>query len=86
MSWAAHNPEAYEEILKQAVVHKLTRELNANGFDTKYILDSDTTKAIVESIFESTDNYGAQVRDRLISWAQHEIIEAERDHFGEIAE
>jgi ribosomal protein L17 len=84
MSWAAHNPEAYDEILKKAVVHKLTKELTANGFTEN--IDADTVTTIVESIFESTENYGTHVRDKLIDWAQREIIEAERDHFARIAD
>lgn len=78
MSWAAHNPEAYDEILKQGVVRKLKKEFENT--------DRDTLAAIVESVFESTDNYGTQVRDKLIDWSQREIMEAEADHWASIAD
>jgi hypothetical protein len=83
MSWAARNPEQYDEILKQAVVSKLKKELDANGFEN---MDRDTLAATVESIFESTENYGTQVRDKLIDWSQREIMEAEAEHWANIAD
>lgn len=44
MSWAANNPEAYEECERAAVVEMLTRDLKAEGLED---FDSDTLDNVV---------------------------------------
>ena len=64
MSWASHNPEAYDEILKAGIANKLEKEAAENGFED---LDRDTITALVESIYQAKDG---SVYTALISWSQ----------------
>jgi len=80
MSWAAHNPEAYNEILKAGVKDRITKELRDTGFDG---LDPSTVDAVVESLQQAKDS---KPFDALISWSQHEVSNAEADHFADIAD
>lgn len=63
MSWAANNPEAYDNILKDGVVNRINRELDDAGFEE---MDSDTVIAIVDSIFKAADS---TVKNALIKWS-----------------
>ena len=74
MSWAADNPEVYDEIMKTGIITKLTKELNDNGFEN---IDG-FTFAVVEVLYETT------VREALVRWSQQEITEAEADHFANV--
>ena len=76
MSWAAHNPEAYDEILKSGVVTKLRKELADNGFCFEDAFDF--LPAVVEVIFQAKDS---KPFDALVTWAQHEVVNAEADYF-----
>lgn len=74
MSWAAHNPEIYDKILKSGVVRKLTKELTDYGFKGR---DRDTLVAIVDVMAEDSKVY-----DALIWWSRQEGTEAEREYFA----
>ena len=81
MSWAAHNPEAYDEILKAGIAEKISKELAENGFDFED--DCDFLLAIVESLSQAKDT---KVYDELVKWSQHEIADAEADYWASIAD
>ena len=82
MSWAAHNPEAYEAIVKDGIVNRLEQELVENGFDP----DGNaifTLAALVESLAEAKDT---RVYKALLDFAQHEIVDAEADHWATLGD
>ena len=82
MSWAAHNPEAYEAIVKDGIVNRLRQELVENGFDP----DGNaifTLAALVESLAEAKDT---RVYNALVDWSTREISEAEADHWATLAD
>ena len=82
MSWAAHNPEAYDAILKAGIVTKLEKEIVANGFDLEDV-SSFTLEALVESLAEAKDR---RVYSALLDWSTKEISEAERDHWATLVD
>jgi hypothetical protein len=47
MSCAKHNPEAYSEILKEAVTVKLTAAMNQNSFDD---FDAETLEMVIDTL------------------------------------
>jgi len=77
MSWAADNPEAYDEIMKSGIVSKIKKELDSNGFEG---MDEDTVSAVVEVLSQS------KVYSALVSWAQRETSDAEADYWASIAD
>ena len=78
MSWAAHNPEAYDEILKSGIVNKLRKELADNGFNFED--DFDFLPAVVEVMFQEP-----KISAALLSWALREVTDAEADHWATLA-
>jgi hypothetical protein len=77
MSWAAHNPELYEQICKRGIAWKLQREIARNGFDPR---DAEEMMAnIVEVLYETFGN-------TLSGWASEEISESEGSYFGDLAD
>jgi len=84
MSWAAHNPEKYEEIEREGVTAKLRSALKENGFDE---YDADTLTAIVDTLQVCAS--GATIYNpwsQLTCWACQEISNAEGDYFGGLAD
>ena len=82
MSWASHNPEAYDEILKAGIVTKLCKELAGNGFDLENS-ELFAITALVESLAEAKDT---RVYKALLDFAQHEIVDAEADHWATLGD
>ena len=81
MSWAAHNPEAYEAIVKDGIVNRLRQELAENGFD--FDDDFDFLPAVVESLAQAKDR---RVYNALVDWSTREISEAEADHWATLGD
>lgn len=81
MSWAAHNPEKYDEICRQGIVRYLIKhipELESLKDDLDYLLDQ----------WSWCNSNDAEYRlwDRLISIARQEISEAEREYFADLTD
>jgi hypothetical protein len=72
MSWAAHNPESYSEVLRNGVQDKLRQAMKANGFDD---YDEDTLSMIVQVL---QDDF-PKAMDALESISLKEINDAESD-------
>lgn len=76
MSWAAENPEKYDEILREGVVDKIESQLKANGFDCIEGRDHETICAVVEILQQETS--GATIHNA--------VSEAEGDYMGSRAD
>jgi hypothetical protein len=70
MSWAKHNPEAYSEILKDAVTVKLTAAMNQNGFDD---FAAETLEMVIDTLQRQATG---GVWRAALGWAHHEIADA----------
>jgi hypothetical protein len=81
MSWAADNPEAYDEILKAGIVRRLEKDLTDNGFD--FDDSNELLSAVVESLAQAKDT---RVYEALMHWSQAEISDAEADHWASLAD
>jgi len=81
MSWASHNPEAYDDILTDGIKDRIAKALRDSGFDG---LDPSTVDAVVEAIYQEDSD--SKVFNALVDWSQHEIVNAEADYFGSIAD
>lgn len=79
MSWAAHNVEAYDEILKTGACSMLRKQLEGHGFED---MDGDTINAFVEVIYESHP----VIWDELLKLSTREVVDAEADYFASIAD
>lgn len=80
MSWAAHNPEAYDEICVKAVYTKLTEELTEAGF---YGFDSPTVAMIAQVLKDETS--GPTIHNAwhyLTTWANKEVSDGEADYLS----
>jgi hypothetical protein len=80
MSWAAHNVEAYDEILKKGIVTRLLKELNVNGF---VAVDDDTINMLVESLQQAKDS---KPYNALLDWSPKEVSDSEADYFASMAD
>lgn len=69
MSWAAHNPEAYEEICINGIVDKMT------------ITESDSDSAIVHEVIEFIAENCPDAFTALVTWAHEKIAKAESSYF-----
>jgi hypothetical protein len=82
MSWASHNPELYEEIVKQGIVNYLMRKA--------YSQDTYTEEDCLEFLDDLEDNplHGIKrhIYDMLMSFANADIIDAEHNHFARQAD
>lgn len=77
MSWAAHNPEKYTEIMNNGIKHKLREFLpDERQGDEAFWADIDYMLSELQS------PKGQKVYDALAYISNAEIIEAESDYFS----
>ena len=82
MSWAADNPEAYDEIERKGVAARIESEMQAEGFILEPH-DYDTIRAIVETLQRNASGPTMNnVWSQLTNWAEKDVVEAEADHFA----
>lgn len=74
MSFGSENPELWDEICKNGIVHKLRSQLEKEGFDP---LDGVSEEIIVDVLYEIP-----KVRNALLDWSNREICNAEADYHG----
>ena len=75
MSWVAHNPEAYDELVRDGIKHKLREFLpDERQADDAFWDDIDFMLSELDS------PKGRKVFDALAAMAHEEICEAERDY------
>lgn len=79
MSWAAHNPEAYDEIIRKGIDNYLCRTITEQGFE---FLDLQPIMALVEAIQEIPAL--RRVYNELLDLASRDIISAEQDYFSRL--
>ena len=80
MSWAADNPEAYDEIERVGVSTRIEQLLREEGFN---VFDHDTVCAVVETLQRNASGPTINnVWGQLTAWAVKDVVEAEADHFA----
>lgn len=79
MSWAAHNPEKYDEIVMKGVVKWMDGLLSKHGYDVPgdYL---EAFEFFAECTRHTPEAYS--IWQELLHVATQEIIEAEKDYFG----
>ncbi len=77
MSWAAHNPEKYEEIVRNGVVIFILSRIPELG-DLEETLDY----LLEEMSFEPSDDAGYAIYQQLINLSTKQITTSEADYFG----
>jgi hypothetical protein len=81
MSWAAHNPEKYDEILRAGVVDKIEAAMRDEGFEFDY----DTVCMVVETLQNQASGPTTHNPwDQLVSWASKQVAAAEGDYFSSL--
>lgn len=76
MSWASHNPEAWDEICVNGIVQKIEDAMKVYAEP----IDAGELRDVIHAIQETAD--GEKVFDALLTWAQKEVVDAEADYFG----
>lgn len=79
MSWAAHNPEAYDEITRKGINNYLCRIIAEQGFEFENV---EPIMALVEAIQEIPAFRG--IYNHLLSLASRDIILEEQDYFSSL--
>jgi len=79
VSWAAHNPEAYDEICKRGISWKLQSAYKAVWNDHD---GSDFFDEIIETIHQEAP----EVYEALLLWACKETNEELADHFASMGD
>lgn len=79
MSWAADNPEKYEEICRRGIAGKIQSALIGLGLEPGEI-DLDFLESVVLAIQEDPD--GGKAYDGLLDWSMAQISNEEREHFA----
>lgn len=79
MSWAAHNPEKYDEICRKGIAARIQSALIGLGTEPGEI-DLDFLESMVLAIQEDPD--GGKAYDGLLDWSCQKISEEERDYFA----
>jgi len=82
MSWASHNPELYDEMIRRGIASYLSHSLHRNGFETD--ADDDVLVALAEMFQE--DSHFSKVYDALMTLANAQICQAEQNHFARLAD
>lgn len=82
MSWASHNPEKYDELVREGILYYIDSRLSHNGFDLpgNWL---EGCKAFVETC--QTDPQLKSVYCELQRLANVEILNAQQDYFGSIS-
>ena len=81
MSWAAHNPEKYDEICRKGIAAKVQKAMAAQGYDDA---DLEELEAVALSIQEDPD--GDKAYTALLDWSVAEVSAEEQDYFGNLAD
>lgn len=79
MSWAAHNPEKYSEMVNEGIARKL---LSGVGRYSKVPMED-----LVEKLSElESDATGCILHQALLAESADEIHEVQADHFGNLVD
>ena len=82
MSWAAHNPELWDEICKKGIVRQIYLELREHGYDFDQTTEwEEALRAVVDVLYQSYD-----VAALLSSWADKAVGGEVLDHFASIGD
>ena len=84
MSWASHNPELYDEMIRKGIQRYLEDALYRNGFTFPQNGDDDEMTALVEMFQE--DPHFSKIYDNLMTLANAQICDAETNHFAGLAD
>lgn len=79
MSWAAHNPEKYDEITRRGILHWVNHLVTKNGFEA-----TDEWREGYEALIEvlQTEPQARPLYEDLMYLASKDILHAEQDYFG----
>jgi hypothetical protein len=83
MSFASHNPEKYDEIIRQGLLNYLDKRLFKNGFDVPGDW-LEGLKALIETM--EVDPQLKGLYNELHRLATVDIMKAEQDYFGGLAD
>ena len=81
MSWAAHNPEKYDEIIRKGILRYIDHTMDEYGFAVPGDWIEGYT-ALVEVLQQ--DTHMRSVYDAFMHLASKEIIYAEQDYFSRL--
>ena len=81
MSWAAHNPERYSEIVREGIVSYIEKRMVLAGFDQADDWH-DAYVALVETI--ENDPMLNSMWFNLMDQANTEIVRGEQNYFGSL--
>ena len=76
MSWAAHNPELYDDICKKGICWKLSA-----AFEEVWGGQPDNPETF-DQVIEVLQQEAPKAYDALLTWAHDSVIEAEQDYWG----
>lgn len=79
MSWAADNPEKYDEICRRGITARIFQSMLAVGYNAAD-LDLELLEGAVLAIQEDPDS--GKAYDGLLDWSIEQINEEEREHFA----
>ena len=87
MSWAAHNPELYDQCCKSGLHWKLADELKRynHNFDQEHGYDEVHRDQIIEAVIDVLYDQ-SELTSVLACWASKEVSEAMGDHFASIGD
>lgn len=78
MSWASHNPEKYDEIVRNGLTRLLDRSMAEQGFDKDVLLTEDQLNAVLETIELCWPKAYEEIR----SAGCTDICDSEADYFS----
>lgn len=79
MGWAAHNPEIYDQLIKQGIVAWIDSVLTRGDFQVSGTT-LDAFEDFVDCIRETPETYS--LYKELLHLASHHIIEEEKDYWA----
>ena len=79
MSWARHNSEKYDEIIRKGMLHYLDQLLMRGGFDTpgQWIEGYEALLEVIQYEPSTRSLY-----DALMQLASQDILDSEADYYG----
>jgi hypothetical protein len=78
MSWASHNPEKYDEIVRNGLTRLFDRSMGEMGFEKETLLTEDQLMAVIETLENCFPEAFVELRDK----AHSDICDAEANYFS----